>query len=141
MPPSQIRYNFDIRCVCYYVKYKGETKGEIRVLRDCSMYMLGSIYKWSCSIYQQHEKVKILTQFFLTLCYYIIITFTFKLLVTVSYTNLCTKSCKKTIGMELINKSVTDVTKTEQHSLIISFIFGNQSAFQIKLSLCILIVY
>ena len=45
----------------------------------------------------------------------LVITFTFKLLVTVSSTNLCTKSCKKTIGMELNNKSVTDMTKTEQH--------------------------
>ena len=45
----------------------------------------------------------------------LVITFTFKLLVKVSWTNLCTKSCKKTIGMELINKCVTDVTKTEQH--------------------------
>ena len=45
----------------------------------------------------------------------LVITFTFKSLVTNCSTNLCTKSCKKTIGMELNNKSVTDMTKTEQH--------------------------
>ena len=45
----------------------------------------------------------------------LVITFTFKLLVKASWKNLCTKRCKKTIRMELINKSVTDVTKTEQH--------------------------
>ena len=45
----------------------------------------------------------------------LVITFTFKLLMEVSWTNVYTKSCKKTIGMELINKSVIDVTKTEQH--------------------------
>ena len=45
----------------------------------------------------------------------LVITFTFQLLVKASWTKLYTKSCKKTIGMELTNKSVTDVTKTEQH--------------------------
>ena len=39
----------------------------------------------------------------------LVIPFTFKLLVTVSLTNLCTKICKKTIGMELNNKFVTDM--------------------------------
>ena len=41
----------------------------------------------------------------------LVITFTFKLLVKASWTDSCTKSCKKTIGMELIDKSVTEVTK------------------------------
>ena len=41
--------------------------------------------------------------------------FHIKIIGEICWTNLYTKSCKKTIGMELINKSVTDVTKTEQH--------------------------
>ena len=45
----------------------------------------------------------------------LVITLTFKLSVKASWTNLCAKRCKKTIRVELINKSVTDVTKTEQH--------------------------